>query len=82
MKQQTKHKLLFEPIQIGKVKLKNRIITPPMLPCLGTPEGRITQELIAFAGRLAKAGAGLVSIQMLSAKKIQFHAILQLMLWV
>lgn len=52
---------IFSPIRIGKVTLKNRIVIPPMMPCLATPKGRSTTELSAFMGRLAKSGAGLVS---------------------
>ena len=60
MSRLTKHPLLYEPYQVGPVKLKNRLVTPPMLPCFATAEGVITTEAIAFAGRLAKCGAGLV----------------------
>ena len=60
MSRLTKHPLLYEPFQVGPVKLKNRLVTPPMLPCFATAEGVITTEAIAFAGRLAKCGAGLV----------------------
>lgn len=61
MNRNTKHTHIFQPIRVGKLTLKNRIVIPPMMPCLATPEGRSTIELAAFMGRLAKSGAGLVS---------------------
>lgn len=61
MNRNTKHIHVFQPIRVGRLTLKNRIVIPPMMPCLATPEGRSTTELAAFMGRLAKSGAGLVS---------------------
>lgn len=61
MNKNTKYAHVFEPIRVGRMTLKNRIVIPPMMPCLATPEGRSTVELSAFMGRLAKTGAGLVS---------------------
>ncbi len=61
MNKNTKYSHVFEPIMVGRLTLKNRIVVPPMMPCLATPEGRSTLELSAFMGRLAKSGAGLVS---------------------
>lgn len=58
----TKHPHVFQPIKVGKVVLKNRIMSPPMLSCLATPDGKVTSEIIAFARAMAKTGAGLVVI--------------------
>lgn len=60
MKKRNKYTHIYEPIRIGNVTLKNRIMSPPMMSGLATPEGQVTQELIAFARRMAKSGAGLV----------------------
>ena len=58
----TKHQHIFQPIKVGNVVLKNRIMSPPMLSCLATPDGKVTSEIIAFARAMAKTGAGLVVI--------------------
>jgi 2,4-dienoyl-CoA reductase-like NADH-dependent reductase (Old Yellow Enzyme family)/thioredoxin reductase len=50
---------LFEPIKIGKVELKNRIIFPPMTT--GFEQGGvITDQSINFYTSLAKGGAALI----------------------
>jgi len=37
---------LIEPIKIGKLTLKNRIVMAPMCSRLPTPEGEVTQAMI------------------------------------
>jgi len=49
-----------EPIRIGPMLLKNRIVVLPMMSALPTPDGKITSEFIHFCGRQARTGAGLV----------------------
>jgi 2,4-dienoyl-CoA reductase (NADPH2) len=52
---------LFSAIEIGSLKLKNRIVMSAMH--LGfTPEGRVTEKMIAFYGRRARGGAGLIIV--------------------
>ncbi|NLE11791.1 MAG: FAD-dependent oxidoreductase [Actinobacteria bacterium] len=53
---------VFSPFRFGKVEVKNRIATPPMLSCLATADGFITQEMIDFYRAFAKGGAGMVNI--------------------
>ncbi|HDR17094.1 MAG TPA: FAD-dependent oxidoreductase [Desulfobacteraceae bacterium] len=52
---------LFSPIHTGCLELKNRIVMSAMH--LGfTPEGRVTEKLIAFYRRRAEGGAGLIIV--------------------
>lgn len=53
---------VFSPFRFGKVEIKNRIATPPMLSCLATHDGFVTREMIDFYQRFAKGGAALVNI--------------------
>jgi 2,4-dienoyl-CoA reductase-like NADH-dependent reductase (Old Yellow Enzyme family)/thioredoxin reductase len=53
---------VFCPFQIGKVEVKNRIETPPMLACMATPEGFVTRDMIEFYQSFARGGAGIVTI--------------------
>lgn len=62
MRTLNKYKHVFSPIKIGKVTVKNRIMSPPMLSCLATPDGKVTPGVLAFARAMAKTGAGLVVI--------------------
>ena len=43
-----KYKNVFKPITIKGVEFKNRIEVAPMVPCMATPEGWVTKELIDF----------------------------------
>lgn len=53
---------VFSPITIKGVTFKNRIQAAPMVPCMATPEGWVTDELIEFYRPFAKGGAGIVTI--------------------
>lgn len=51
---------LFEPIKIGSMELKNRLVVPAMSTLTATPEGACTEQFIAYHERKAKGGWGLV----------------------
>jgi len=53
---------LFEPLRVGKVTLKNRIVMPPMANDLADAQGRVTDGLVAHYTRRA-AGVGLVIVE-------------------
>ena len=50
----------LEPIKIGNIQLKNRIIQAPMSRWLASDEGYVTDQFCANYERVAKGGAGLV----------------------
>jgi 2,4-dienoyl-CoA reductase-like NADH-dependent reductase (Old Yellow Enzyme family)/thioredoxin reductase len=54
---------LFEPIQIGTMKLKNRIVMPPMGTNFSTEDGSVTQRLINYHVERAKGGVGLIIVE-------------------
>lgn len=54
---------LFEPIEIGQMKLKNRIVCPPMVRNYGTEEGFVTQQGLDHYEALAKGGVGLIIVE-------------------
>lgn len=51
---------LFDPFRIGNMHLKNRIAMAPMETHLGSPDGSINAEVIAYYRERARGGAGLV----------------------
>jgi 2,4-dienoyl-CoA reductase-like NADH-dependent reductase (Old Yellow Enzyme family)/thioredoxin reductase len=53
---------VFSPFKIGNVEIKNRIELAPAMPCLATPNGHVTRELIAFYQAMARGGAGIITI--------------------
>ena len=53
---------LFEPGKIGKLEVKNRLVMAPLGHgfAFGTPDGFMTDRLIAFHEARAKGGVGLI----------------------
>lgn len=60
----SRYKKLFEPIKIGKVQLKNRLVkTGAQTYFFDSGEHRISNLAKAFYGAVAKGGAGLVIVE-------------------
>ena len=53
---------ILEPIQVGKITLKNRIMFPPLTTGYEDRNGSITPQSRAFYERLAKGGTGYIVI--------------------
>jgi len=53
---------LFDPLRVGNLTLKNRIVMPPMANDLADAKGRVTDPLIAHYARRAP-GVGLVIVE-------------------
>jgi 2,4-dienoyl-CoA reductase-like NADH-dependent reductase (Old Yellow Enzyme family)/thioredoxin reductase len=53
-------KLLFTPIRIAEVEVKNRIVMSPMSSNLGSEQGHVTPALIQFFAARARGGVGLI----------------------
>lgn len=58
-----KFPLLFKPGYIGRLKTKNRIIFPPISTNFASPFGEITERFIHHYERIAKGGAGIVTVE-------------------
>lgn len=54
------YKMLFKPLNIGKVEIKNRIVMPPMMLGFGQFDGSPTQKMIDYYEERAIGGAGLI----------------------
>jgi 2,4-dienoyl-CoA reductase-like NADH-dependent reductase (Old Yellow Enzyme family) len=52
--------ILFEPIQIGDVELKNRIAMAPMNMVYSDPDGYCSEQWLAWYAARAKGGFGLI----------------------
>ena len=53
-------KKIFEPVRIGQLELKNRLVFPAITANYGTEEGAMTEVGKAFYVERAKGGAGLI----------------------
>lgn len=51
---------LLSPIEIGNMKLKNRIMFPPMTTGYEEPDGSIGEKSLSFYRRIAQGGAGYI----------------------
>jgi 2,4-dienoyl-CoA reductase-like NADH-dependent reductase (Old Yellow Enzyme family) len=52
--------ILFEPLSIGCITVKNRFVRSAAIECAATDDGRITEEYLAIYKRLAKGDIGLI----------------------
>ena len=57
-----KYQHVFTPIKLGPIKLKNRIVSLPMMSGLSTTDGKVTPQMLAHMRARAKTGAGLITI--------------------
>lgn len=51
---------LFEPIMIGTMELKNRLVVPAMSTLFANPDGSCTEKFIAYHEAKARGGWGLI----------------------
>lgn len=61
---------LWEPIQVGSYKFKNRIVMAPMETRLSTPEGDTTKEMCDYYAERAKGGAAAIIVENTFVDKI------------
>lgn len=63
-----KYPKLFEAGLIGKMRVKNRIVMPPMATNFAGPFGEVTERLIKYYAERAKGGAGLIIVENVQVK--------------
>lgn len=54
------YKMLFTPMNIGTVQIKNRVVMPPMMLGFGQFNGCPTKEMMDYYEERAIGGAGLI----------------------
>jgi len=54
---------LLEPIKIGKIEFRNRIVMPPICTRLATSRGVVTRPMIDYYLERAKGGVGLIIVE-------------------
>lgn len=55
-----KYDMLFSPMNIGSVTIKNRLVMAPMLMGFGTFNGTVTEQMSDYYEERAKGGMGLI----------------------
>lgn len=58
-----KYTKLFQPFQIGNIRLKNRLVMSPMTMNYATTEGIATEKLIHYYLERARGGVGLIIVE-------------------
>jgi 2,4-dienoyl-CoA reductase-like NADH-dependent reductase (Old Yellow Enzyme family)/thioredoxin reductase len=56
-------KLMFSPGRIGKMRLKNRLVMPPMVRNYADTKGLVTKQYIDHIARIAKGGVGMLILE-------------------
>lgn len=56
-------KSLFQPIKIGQMHVKNRLVVPPMGTNYANNDGTVTQRLIDYHEERARGGFGLITVE-------------------
>lgn len=56
-------KSLFKPINIGKLTLENRLIMAPMETNMASPDGAVTEQMIAYYSERAAGGLGMITVE-------------------
>ena len=54
---------LFSPFSIGSMALENRIVMPPMATNYATPEGFVSDRMIAYYVERARGGVGYINVE-------------------
>ncbi|MQY81311.1 MAG: hypothetical protein GH158_03620, partial [Dehalococcoidia bacterium] len=54
---------LWEPIRIGRMELKNRVVMPPMVTRYAADDGFVTERIRDYYGARARGGAGLIIVE-------------------
>ncbi|MDI6777352.1 MAG: NADH oxidase, partial [Syntrophales bacterium] len=55
--------ILFEPIVVGKMELKNRLVMAPMGTGYGGRDGFVSDRIAAYLAARARGGIGLVTVE-------------------
>jgi 2,4-dienoyl-CoA reductase-like NADH-dependent reductase (Old Yellow Enzyme family)/NADPH-dependent glutamate synthase beta subunit-like oxidoreductase len=64
-----KYPVLFQPVKIGKIEIKNRLSIPPMGTNFGTGDGIVTQRHLEYYEERAKGGFGLIITEMITVDR-------------
>lgn len=75
------YKILFKPIEIGSMKVKNRFVVPAMGTELCNPDGSVSQRLIDYWSTKAKGGYGFLIVEYANVDPLGKAAPLQLGIW-
>lgn len=56
-------RLLNEPIRIGSMTVKNRLVMPPMATAKSSPEGQVSEDMLNYYSEYAAGKIGLIIVE-------------------
>lgn len=56
-------RLLNEPIRIGTMTIKNRLVMPPMATAKSSPEGQVSEDMLNYYSEYAAGKIGLIIVE-------------------
>jgi 2,4-dienoyl-CoA reductase-like NADH-dependent reductase (Old Yellow Enzyme family)/thioredoxin reductase len=66
--------MLFQPIQIGPAKLRNRMVRSPMWSRTSSADGEVTQQLLDLYARAARGGPSMIIVEAMAiAERFSWH---------
>jgi len=68
--------MLLEPLRVGSLSLKNRMVRSPMLMGIGGADGEVTDRLIDHYGEAAKGGVSMVIMEFMAIECGDFTCLL------
>ena len=63
MSAQSQFKKLFEPARLGRLELSNRIVMPPIVDNLATPDGIVSQKQLDYFEARARGGVAMIIVE-------------------
>lgn len=66
-------KLLFSPIKVGTMEVRNRIVMPPMSTGYGAADGTVTEKILDYYEARAKGGVCLVIVEATAVNDVRKH---------
>ena len=71
-----KLEMLFQPLQIGPVRLKNRMIRSPMWSRTSSVEGEVTQQCLDMYEAAAKGGVAMIVVEAIGVTVVEMLPVL------
>ncbi len=65
--------ILLTPADIGGVRIRNRIVMPPMTTRCADADGYVTEDSLAYYRARARGGVGLITVEMAAPEKVGRH---------
>jgi len=72
---------LFQPVNVGKMELKNRLVVPPMGSGFSAPDGTVTDRLIEYHEARARGGFGLIIVEVTAIDPLGKGTPIELGIW-